>query len=437
MSAISPVPAPLQLPEQPASGHLPAGPPSSSRRWWVVGAALVLLAAAAAFYILRPAPAAESVVVIPTARIGTGTLVSTLRVNGTTSARNFENVSAPMTRGPEAGRPMVLEKLVPAGSMVKKGDIIAQIESTAAKDHIDDVVPMVDQAQLDIDKRRSEQMVDLESLVQQARVAKAALDKAKLDLGAAEIRAAIDQEILKLDVEEAASQYQELQANIEQLKQLHAAELRILEITKQRQKMHLDRHLTDFRRFTIKAKMDGLVVLQSIFRGGEMAQIAEGDQVGPGQGFMKVVNPNSMQVDATINQTESSLIRVGQAARIVLDAFPGLELKGKVYSIGALAVGGWRQQYFIRNIPIRLAIEGADPRVIPDLSAAGDVITGKVENATLAPLSAVEAVNGKQYVYVRTPGGFERRAVQLGASNHLQAAVLSGLQAGDEVRLIR
>ena len=138
-----------------------------------------------------------------------------------------------------------------------------------------------------------------------------------------------------------------------------------------------------------------------------------------------------------VNQSESSRLRVGQEARIRLDAFPGLELKGKVYSIGALAVGGWRQQYFIRNIPVRLAIEGADPRVIPDLSAAGDVITSRVENATLAPLSAVETVDGRDYVHVKTATGFEKRAVELGEHNNLQAAVLSGLKAGEEVRLIR
>jgi multidrug efflux pump subunit AcrA (membrane-fusion protein) len=358
-------------------------------------------------------------------------------VAGITSARNYENIAAPMTRGPEAGRPMVLEKLAASGSFVKKGTIVAQIEATAAKDHIDDVIPQVDQAKLDIDKRKAEQAVDMENLLQQMRIAKADLDKAKLDLGAAEIRASIDQEILKLSVEESEASYKELLADIAQKKLAHAAELRILDITRQRQQNHLDRHLSDYRRFTVKAAMDGMVVLQTIFRGGEMVQIGEGDSVGPGQGFMKVVNPNSMQVDATVNQAESSVLRVGQETRVTLDAFPGLELKGKVYSIGALAVGGWRQQYFIRSIPVRLAIDGSDPRVIPDLSASGDIVLHKTENATLVPLAAVEQADGKDYVYVKNGAAFEKRAVEVADRNNTHAAVLSGLNSGDEVRLIR
>ena len=397
----------------------------------------VLMAIGAAAYWLRPAPSSAPVAVAPTARIGTGTLLTTLRVAGATSARNYENVMAPMTRGPEAGRPMVLEKLAAAGSLVKRGTIVAQIEAAAAKDHIDDVIPMVDQAKLDIEKRKAEQSVELESLLQDVRLAKADLDKAKLDLGAAEIRSAIDQEILQLAVEEAEATYKELQADVARKKAIHAAELKILQITRKRQENHLGRHLSDYRRFTVKAAMDGMVVLSTIFRGGEMVQIGEGDSVGPGQGFMKVVDPKSIQVDASVNQTESSELRVGQEARITLDAFPGLELKGKVYSIGALAVGGWRQQYFIRNIPVRLSIETLDPRVIPDLSASADVVLHKTENATIAPLAAVESVGGKDYVYVKAGLGFEKRAVELGNRSNTQVAVLSGVRPGEEVRLSR
>ncbi|MEO8659018.1 MAG: HlyD family efflux transporter periplasmic adaptor subunit [Bryobacteraceae bacterium] len=437
MSAISPVPSPLHLPQPPAAKPAPAGPPASSRKWWMAGVLFLVLGAVAAFYALRPADTVAPVAAVPTEKVGTGTLVSTLRVAGTTSAREYENVSAPLTRGPEAGRPMVLEKLAASGSMVTKGTLIAQIEATAAKDHIDDVVPLVNQAKLDIERRKAEQAVDMETLNQQLRIAKSDLDKAKLDLSAGEIRASIDQEILKLSVEESAARYKELQTDLAQKKLVHAAELRILAITQLRQEMHLERHMSDYRKFRIAAKMNGLVVLQSIFRGGEMAQITEGDTVGPGQGFMKVVNPNSMQVDATVNQTESSHLRVGQEAQITLDAFPGLVLKGKVYSIGALASGGWRQQYYIRSIPVRLAIEGADPRVIPDLSAAGDVVIGKADNATLAPLAAIETVDNKTFAYVRRGASFERQAVELGGRNNLQTEVVSGLKSGDEVRLIR
>ena len=64
------------------------------------------------------------------------------------------------------------------------------------------------------------------------------------------------------------------------------------------------------------APMDGLVVMSQIWRGNEMGQVQVGDRVGPGQGFMKIVNTKSMQVEGSINQVESSELPLGQLAKI-------------------------------------------------------------------------------------------------------------------------
>jgi cobalt-zinc-cadmium efflux system membrane fusion protein len=100
-----------------------------------------------------------------------------------------------------------------------------------------------------------------------------------------------------------------------------------------------------------------------------------------------------------------------------------------------MGIGSWRTNYFIRDIPIRITLDGSDPHIIPDLSASCDVLVGKVDNAVLAPLDAVQLEGGNSVVYVKHPEGFERRAVRLGMRNATQAAVLAGLQAGEVVAL--
>jgi hypothetical protein len=142
-----------------------------------------------------------------------------------------------------------------------------------------------------------------------------------------------------------------------------------------------------------------------------------------------------MQVEANINQAESEDFRIGQPASIHLDAFPGLEFKGKIYSIGALAVGGWRQNYYIRTIPVRIAIDGADSRLIPDLSASADVVVERGVDKTIVPLAAVREESGKTVAYVKNGDNFERREVKIGMRGTLDAEVISGLRAGDEVRV--
>jgi multidrug efflux pump subunit AcrA (membrane-fusion protein) len=182
--------------------------------------------------------------------------------------------------------------------------------------------------------------------------------------------------------------------------------------------------------------MKGMVVLASTYRGGgESQSVQQGDQVGAGQPLMKIVDPASMQVEANINQAESIDMRIGLQATVGFDAFPDMKMKGKVYSIGALAAGGFRQNYYIRSVPVRLTIEGSDPKLIPDLSAYADVVLESKDRATLIPLASVHNEDGKSYVYVKQGETWAKREVAVGSTNNLYAIATSGVNEGDEVRL--
>ena len=384
----------------------------------------------------RPAKPVAMAVAIKTAKAVVAPMDVTLRVSGQTSARNFANITAPLLRGPENRGSLVLLELAKAGSFVKKGQIVARIDAQSAQDHIDDLKDTLSAAENDIRKRTAEQKVEWENMQQTLRVAKAQYDKAKLDFSSAEVKVDLERELLRLSVDEAEKRYAEQQRDIAFRKTSQQAELRILEITLARHKMHMGRHAHDLEKYTITAPMDGLVVMASVFRGGEMAQIQQGDQVFPGQQVLKIVDTRTMQVEGSVSQSDSGDLRVSQPAKIGFDAFADLGFSGKVYSIGALAVGGWRQNFFVRAVPVRVQISGVDPRLIPDLSAHANIVLETLPSQLQIPLGAVQEVNGKAWVQVKRGEQFERREVKLGKRNSMNVAVASGVQAGDEVRLM-
>jgi multidrug efflux pump subunit AcrA (membrane-fusion protein) len=110
-------------------------------------------------------------------------------------------------------------------------------------------------------------------------------------------------------------------------------------------------------------------------------------------------------------------------------------MKAKVFSIGAIAAGGWRQSPYIRTIPLKVAIDGSDPRLIPDLSGSADVVLDQVEGALIVPRQAIYRQDGKAFVDVKTADGFAAREVTVGLGNDTHAAILSGLQEGQQIRL--
>ncbi len=436
MSAIT-NPAPVVVPDKPSPVRAPIAPKKKSP--WI-GILITLAVIAAAVYAYRsymkaPAPAPGAPAAVKTAKAVIAPLEVTLRVSGQTSARNFSTITAPLLRGPENRGSLVLLEMAKSGSQVKKGQLLVRLDAQSAQDHIDDLKDTLAQATNDISKRQAEQKVEWESMQQTLRVAKSSYEKAKLDYSAADVKVDLEKELLKLSMDEAEARYKQQQGDVAFRKASQASEIRILQLTLERHSKHMGRHTHDLERYTIMAPMDGLVVMSSVFRGGEMAQIQQGDQVFPGQQIMKVVDTRNMQIEGSVSQSDSSELRINQLAKVGLDAFPDVHLGGKLYSIGALAVGGWRSNFYIRSVPARVQIQGSDPRLIPDLSAHADLVLETLPDQLQVPAGAVQDENGKNFVSVRQGDRFEHREVKTGKHSFTHTSVLAGLKAGDEVRI--
>jgi len=434
LSHRSPEAAPENGQPQPVA---PVSSPPHRYRWPLFTFLLAVLTALAAAWFLRPGaqarPAPSST--IRTARAIHGVLEKTRRVAGSIIARRFANIAAPILQAPDQGRGLTLIYLAASGSKVKEGEVVARIDDQAVRDHLDDVEAGLSQAALDIRRREAQLVYQMESLRQRLRVAKATLDKSKQDARAIPARTAITQEQLGLAVEEAQEVYRDAQKQIPLTEERQEADLNLYRLNYQKEVRHRNRHLTDRNRCTIKSPIGGMVVLQTAYRGGEPRQIQTGDQLSPGQTFLRVMDTGSMHLDASINQSEAELVRIGQSADLHFDAFPGLNLNGRVESVGSLAVGGRRLNYYVRRVAVRIGIEESNSRVIPDLTASADIQIARPVDGILLPREAVHETDGRNVVYVKEAGVFVPREVEIGASNDTQVAVTSGVQAGDEVAL--
>jgi len=366
-----------------------------------------------------------------TVKVTRGPIQRVLRLSGTTTAKNFASISAPRLRSADRG--LVLIYLAKSGSMVKKGDIVARLDGQSAKDRLDDLEAQIASTAADLKKQKAQIAVNWENMQQTIRESKAQLDSIKLDAAAAEIRTPIDAEELKLSAEEAAATYQEQLKDLDVRRVGDAADLRSAEISQEISVRRRDQYKSDLEKFNIEAPMSGLVVMQSIFRGVEMAQVQMGDPVNPGQPFMKIVDVSGMQVKAAASQVESEEMHLGQTATISFDAFPGLMVNARVAQIGAIAVPGTTQNYFLRTVPVYLRVLDRDNRVIPDLTASSDVVVNQTADALTIPRSALESRDGKWFVRAKRGDQYETREVKLGTSDNVRVAVLQGLREGEEI----
>lgn len=334
---------------------------------------------------------------------------------------------------------LILQDVVKPGSYVKKGDVVAEFDRQFMLTRLDDYRASMAMARAGMRILESDLEVDKKVHQQSIESAKADLEKAQIDLKTTPVQSAIMTERLKLIAEHAEARYKELLKEVS-LKEIgHQADRKIAEIELKQAEVELKRAEANADRMLVRAPIDGVVVMESIFRSGEMARIQAGDQLAPGMMFMRIVDPSSMIVQARVNQVDIERLRIGQRARVHFDAYPGLELPAHVHAVAPMPLSGGFRASYVKEVPVVLKLDKMDPRVIPDLSVSVDVILDREESAVVAPMAAVfqDSPSSKPYVFLRGPSGWEKREVELGLSNHVMVAVRSGLRAGDVIALDR
>jgi len=330
----------------------------------------------------------------------------------------------------------VLQSVLPPGSMVKKGEKVAEFDKQYQILRLDDYKANVDQERLSKDRVEAQLEVSLKAHHASIEQAKAAVEKAKLDIRTTPVRSQIQAELLKLALEEAEANLRRLESATPYVMEQLRSQRRTADLEVEESKRELARAEANVRKMDVVANMDGMLVMQNMPQSGEFRQIRQGDQLYPGMMFAQIVDPTRMLVTASVNQADAEWVRVGQQARLSFDAFPGLNLPAKVIAIGAMTKTGGQRAAFVKEIPVFLRIEKMDPRVIPDLSVSVDVVIERGTDQVVAPVESVfRDKDGKSFVFVKSGDRFEKRTVEIGVRSFIHAGIVSGLKQGDVVAL--
>jgi len=343
------------------------GRPTKRRGWLVALALAVAVVLVAAILVARRGGTSQK----PTATESTNNPGSMLRLKGTTEAVQSRALLAPLLEGQQVGSLTIIH-LAPAGTRVKKGDLLVEFDRQAQmRDYFDkqaEYRKLVDQVAEEQAKENAARAKDETELKQ----ADDSLLKAQLEVQKAEIVSRIDAEKNQETLDEAKAASDQLKETFDLKRKAAQAAIRILEIQRDRMQQTMLHAQGNSDLMQIHSPIDGIVVLNTIWKQGTMGEVQEGDQVRPGVPFMQVVNPAAMQVRVLANQQDFPSLQVGQAARVRLDAYPEMVFPARVEQLAPIAENGSFSSR-LRQFAVIVSIEGNDPKLMPDLSAAVDV----------------------------------------------------------------
>lgn len=369
-----------------------------------------------------------------TVRVERKDLRQTLRLHGTTLASRSFVVLAPKLEGAQVGS-MIVTKLAPAGMPVNKGDILVEFDSQSQmKDYLDkkgthdNLAGQVAQKQAEEDIARAKDDTALKQ-------AEDELKRAQLELQKNEVVSRIDAEKNQEAVDEAQATLKQLHATYQLKRAAAAASIRILEIQRENAREAMRHAQDNAAKMTVRSPMAGVVVYNTIWLGGRMGTVQQGDQVRPGVPFLQVVDPSQMEVRVELNQVDVLRVHRGQNAQMRLDAYPGTTFQAILEDISPMGHTGQFSEA-VRSFSSRFSLQGTDPRLLPDLSAALDLDLGSENNVLVAPCQSIGLEAGHAFVWLQGSGGFEKRRVETALRNDLEVVVRSGLQEGDVIRRV-
>jgi HlyD family secretion protein len=298
---------------------------------------------------------------VQTGKVEKKDLVQVVTASGEVRPKRYVNVGANVS-----GR--LIEINVLEGDRVKKGQILARVESERYE-------AIQRQSEAGVAASRA----DLQRTEADVAAAKLAFDRAK--------RMQQDKLIADSAYDQAEAEWKMKTAQVE------SARRRVAQLQAQ-----LESTRDDLTKTTVISPMDGVVTNLP----KEAGEMVIGAMSFSPTVIMTVADLSIMECEVMVDETDFRNLKLGQEAKIKVDALEGLELKGDVTEIGssALVRGSGSQaasQSALgantgnqpKDFKVTITIKDPPPNLRPGLNATADITTEKRSKVIAVPVQAV------------------------------------------------
>ncbi len=408
------------------------------RTIWAVAILLLAGAGAALTVALPKLPASGNLT--PTARAIRGPLKLTVHAIGELRAGRTMTLVTP-----SVGGMLRIVHMVPTGTPVKTGDVVMEFDPADQQYQLEQATTDLAEAEQVIVKMKAD--VAVQAAQDQVALLNARFDvrRAELDLLGNEFTSAIQAEKNGLSLEEAKRRLAQLEEDVKSRAQTSRASLAVAEERRDRALMNKQRAEQTIENLVLKAPLDGVVMVKEnrdasggmFFFGMVLPEYREGDSVWGGRPVADVIESGRMEVRAKVNENDRSNLSEGQMADVFVDALPGRTFKARVGAVSGLANRGSVSETasINRQFDVTFTFASPDPAFKAGSSARVVIAGREIADALHVPRQAVFERNGKNFVFIKVDGRFDRRDVKVEHRTENRLAI-GGLDEGAEVALI-
>jgi HlyD family secretion protein len=215
--------------------------------------------------------------------------------------------------------------------------------------------------------------------------------------------------------------------------------LRARESELRQQTVRLNKLKDQIAKGRILAPRAGMVVYATSAKAdwrGNTEPLAAGQMVREREELVCLPTTATFMAEVKVHESNLDKIRVGQRARVTVDALPGKVLHGHVVTVAILPDATTMfMNPDLKLYRTEIHIDEGSEVLRTGMSCSAEIIVEQYDAAVFIPVQCVVSVKGHATVFVRTPAGIEPRIVRLGLDNNRMARILEGLEAGEQVLL--
>lgn len=399
------------------------------RRWFQVIAVAVLVLGSASFLIARDSKGGDEALV---AKVKKGDFKVVVTSSGELRAPKFVQVTVPANANQAEQYQMKIASLIPEGTVVKEGDVVAELDRSTIASKLNDVQIALTKADAVFEQAMLDSTLNLSKAREDIHTGELGMEEKKLAKEQAVYEAPSVRRQADIDYEKAERALAQSKLDYKTKTDQAKAKMREVGADFDRQKSKVKVVQDVMGQFTIKAPAPGMVIYVKEWNGKKRVA---GSQVSSWDPAVATL-PDLTQMESItyVNEIDIRKLSVGQPVTVTLDADASKKLTGKVVQVAN--VGEQRPNADAKVFEVKVSIEQADTTLRPGMTTGNLIQTYTVKDVLSVPLEAVAIDAGIPYVFLKSGASVTKQEVELGAMNDNEVVVTRGVTANDRVMLL-
>ena len=361
-------------------------------------------------------------------RVERGRFRSTLTETGELQAVRYTIVPMPHFNW-RYGRPRITD-LEPEGTLVKKGDLVGNIEASGVVREIGRKEADLAIGRADLNKMRVQHASKVKELEGKIRTAESSLRMAAIDEQRVSFESETQKKIKASDKRIKQLTLKRLREKLETVKLVQEEDLKIHRARIRKIESAVDRARLTLERFVLKAPAEGLIEYRQNRRTRQ--KVAAGDQLRPGTPIVGLPDLSRMKARTWVSETDITKVTLKQEVRLRLDAFPKFVFAGHITEISRI---GRRKDKNDKSkvFAVEVLLQESDPLLRPGMTVSCEFLVADLDDALFVQSDCIHSDNGEFVLYVRRGWGIKRVPVSLGPRSNRTVVISGDVSAGDRV----